>query len=57
MALAQSRADVCGVRLYVEDDNTIAKGVYERVGLTPSSYRIFESDFVLPKPSPSGHQS
>lgn len=56
MTLAQSRTDVCGVRLYVEGDNTIAKGVYERVGLTPSTYRIYESDFVLSKPSPSGHQ-
>ena len=51
MALAQSRADVCGVRLYVEGDNTVAQGAYERVGLTPSTYRIYESDFVLPKPS------
>ncbi|GAB1723954.1 MAG: GNAT family N-acetyltransferase [Nitrospira sp. CR1.1] len=57
MTLAQSRADVCGVRLYVEGDNRIAQGVYERVGLTPSTYRIFESDFVLPKPSPPGHNS
>ena len=51
MTLAQSRADVCGVRLYVEGDNTVAQGVYERVGLTPSTYRIYESDFVLPRPS------
>ena len=57
MNLAQSRADVCGVRLYVEGDNTIAQGVYERVGLTPSTYRIYESDFVLPKPSSPGHHS
>lgn len=56
MTLAHSRADVCGVRLYVEGDNTIAKGVYERVGLTPSTYRIYESDFVLSKSSPSGHR-
>lgn len=56
MTLAQSRTDVCGVRLYVEGDNTIAQEVYARVGLTTSSYRIFESDFVLPKPSPSGHK-
>lgn len=55
--LARSRADVCGIRLYVEGDNSIAKQVYERVGLTPSTYRIYESDFVLPKPSPSGHKS
>ena len=47
--LARSRADVCGIRLYVEGDNTIAKRVYEQVGLSPSTYRIYESDFVLPK--------
>jgi RimJ/RimL family protein N-acetyltransferase len=48
--LAQSQAGVCGVRLYVEGDNHIAKCVYERVGLSPSSYQVYESDFVLPKP-------
>lgn len=46
--LARSRTDVCGVRLYVEGDNAIAKQVYERVGLFSSTYRIYESDFVLP---------
>lgn len=49
---ARQRGDVCGIRLYVEGDNAVAQTVYERVGLTPSSYRIFEEDFVLsPKPS------
>jgi ribosomal protein S18 acetylase RimI-like enzyme len=57
MTLAQSRGDVCGVRLYVEGDNSIAQGVYERVGLTPSTYRIYESDFVLSKPISPGHNS
>ena len=46
--LARSRADVCGVRLYVEGSNTIAKRVYEHVGLSPSTYEMYESDFVLP---------
>lgn len=54
--LARSRADVCGVRLYVEGDNAIAKQVYERVGLFASTYRIFESDFVLPDHRTSGHK-
>jgi GNAT superfamily N-acetyltransferase len=49
LKLAQSRSGVCGVRLYVEGDNHIAKCVYERVGLSPSSYQVYESDFVLPK--------
>lgn len=44
---ARARADVCGLRLYVEAGNTTAQAAYERVGLAPSSYRIFECDFVL----------
>lgn len=46
---ARSRPDVCGVRLYVEADNTTAQMVYRRVGMSPSSYCVFEKDFVLPK--------
>ena len=46
--LARSRAEVCGVRLYVEGNNRIAKHVYDRVGLSLSTYQIYESDFVLP---------
>lgn len=52
--LAQARADVCGVRLYVEGSNRVAKQVYERVGLSPSTYEVYESDFVLP-PIESSH--
>lgn len=46
--MAQARADVCGIRLYVEANNRIAKQVYTRVGLSPSTYEVYESDFVLP---------
>ena len=46
--LARARPDVCGVRLYVEGSNRVAKHVYDRVGLFPSTYEIYESDFVLP---------
>ncbi len=44
---AKSRGDVCGVRLYVERENKIAKAVYTKVGLGTSSYHVFEDDFVL----------
>ncbi len=49
--LAQARAqeEVCGVRLYVEASNTVAQTVYRRVGLSPSPYQVFETDFVLPR--------
>ena len=47
--IEQAKADpgVCGVRLYVESANCIAQDVYRRVGLKPSSYAVFETDFVL----------
>ncbi len=47
MALAKTSPNVCGVRLYVEASNSTAQTVYRRVGLAPSSYAIFETDFVL----------
>lgn len=47
--LVKARAEprVCGIRLYVERDNLRAQTVYQRVGLTPSVYLVFERDFVL----------
>lgn len=47
MAETRARPDVCGVRLYVEAGNTTAQAAYERVGLSASTYRVFERDFVL----------
>jgi GNAT superfamily N-acetyltransferase len=47
--IERAKADpgVCGVRLYVESGNSVAQDVYRRVGLKPSSYSVFETDFVL----------
>ena len=47
--LVKAKADpcVCGLRLYVERDNRRAQTVYQRVGLRPSCYTIYEQDFVL----------
>jgi ribosomal protein S18 acetylase RimI-like enzyme len=47
MALAQAGPQVCGVRLYVEQENLTAQTVYKRVGLAPSGYTVYENDFVL----------
>jgi ribosomal protein S18 acetylase RimI-like enzyme len=46
-AKANAEPRVCGIRLYVEQDNQRAQTVYRRVGFTPSGYTIFERDFVL----------
>jgi len=47
MTTAKTSPNVCGVRLYVEKSNDVAQAVYRKVGLTPSSYAILETDFVL----------
>lgn len=47
LAAASARQDVCGVRLYVEQDNHVAQAAYRRVGLKPSCYAVYEHDFSL----------
>jgi ribosomal protein S18 acetylase RimI-like enzyme len=47
IASAKAAPDVCGVRLYVEQDNQTAQTVYQRLGLSPSAYKVYEQDFVL----------
>jgi GNAT superfamily N-acetyltransferase len=47
LAEAKSRNDVCGVRLYVDKDNRAAQQVYQRLGLNPAHYTMYEVDFVL----------
>jgi GNAT superfamily N-acetyltransferase len=44
---AQSTPGVCGIRLYVEQGNSIAQSVYEAMNLRPAKYQIWEVDFVL----------
>jgi ribosomal protein S18 acetylase RimI-like enzyme len=46
-ALARNTPGVCGLRLYVENDNQRAQGTYERVGMRRTAYQMYEVDFVL----------
>jgi ribosomal protein S18 acetylase RimI-like enzyme len=55
IASAKAAPDVCGVRLYVEQDNQTAQTVYQRLGLSPSAYKVYEQDFVL-TPQHRGHE-
>ena len=40
--MARARADVVGVRLYVERDNTRAQQTYAALGMQDAGYRMFE---------------
>ncbi|CAN5870708.1 GNAT family N-acetyltransferase [soil metagenome] len=39
---AAENGDVCGIRLYVEKENTHAQKVYEKVGMEASHYLMYE---------------
>jgi len=49
--LARQDSEVCGLRLYVEQDNETAIRAYKRLGLTPSGHVIYERDWASPKRS------
>ena len=42
---AQNSTDVCGIRLYVEQDNMTAQKVYQTLGLERTTYGVFEDIF------------
>jgi ribosomal protein S18 acetylase RimI-like enzyme len=43
-------AGACGLRLYVEKENTRAQEVYRRLGMGDSGYVVFETDWSGAKP-------
>lgn len=45
---AERQGNVAGIRLYVEQDNAVAQGVYTHIGLSVAPYKVFETDFILP---------
>ncbi|MBN2314276.1 MAG: GNAT family N-acetyltransferase [Sedimentisphaerales bacterium] len=38
--------DVCGLRLYVEQENMIAQRTYESIGMIPAPYRLYEESLM-----------
>ncbi|MQF82568.1 GNAT family N-acetyltransferase [SAR202 cluster bacterium AD-802-E10_MRT_200m] len=43
---ADSRKDICGIRLYVERTNAIAQQTYKKLGMVHSHYDLYETEFV-----------
>jgi ribosomal protein S18 acetylase RimI-like enzyme len=46
LAAAEASADVCGVRLYVEQDNHRAQQTYAALGMRDTGYRVMEQAFA-----------
>jgi ribosomal protein S18 acetylase RimI-like enzyme len=44
-AAAQDSGDACGLRLYVEKDNTHAQATYRALGMHGGTYLVMESMF------------
>ena len=42
LEMAKNEAHVCGVRLYVDRDNTAAKQTYSELGMSHSNYDMYE---------------
>ena len=40
---AKATPDVCGLRLYVERDNSVAQKTYEGLGMVDAGYRMYEA--------------
>ncbi|MDH3647724.1 MAG: GNAT family N-acetyltransferase [Gammaproteobacteria bacterium] len=47
--MAETRDDVCGLRLYVDDDNRDAQRVYAARGMARAGYHVMEIDFRSPQ--------
>ena len=43
--LAKNASDVCGIRLYVEHDNTNAQRTYLSLGMVETHYKLLEVEF------------
>ena len=54
--LARNQPDVCGLRLYVEHDNQRAQRTYQRLGLRPTSYHLYEVDFRIARTDSPEHE-
>lgn len=52
-AEARATSGVCGLRLYVENDNAHAQKTYAALGMADAHYRVFESAFG-PQCEPAG---
>ncbi len=44
--LAKTDGNVCGIRLYVDNDNEVAQKAYTKLGMTTTNYLLYEEDWT-----------
>ncbi|MFC1633376.1 GNAT family N-acetyltransferase [Planctomycetota bacterium] len=42
---ASQETNVCGLRLYVEQDNLTAQNTYQKIGMNQTPYKLYEESF------------
>ena len=47
LKLATNHTDVCGCRLYVEKENTLAQKTYKALGMSETHYKMYEEVFSV----------
>ena len=57
ISLAIKSKKVCGIRLYVDKNNTIAQKTYSKLGMKESNYIFFEKECWSVTPDPSGRSA
>ena len=45
-SLARAQSDTCGLRLYVDHENTRAQQTYDHLGMKRTHYDLYETDFL-----------
>ena len=51
--MAAGRSDVCGLRLYVDQENEAAQRAYESLGMYPTRYQMYEASEEAMPPTAS----
>ena len=51
--MAAGRSDVCGLRLYVDQENEAAQRAYECLGMYPTRYQMYEASEEAMRPTAS----
>lgn len=56
-SMARARGDVCGLRLYVEQNNAAAQATYKNLGMDETHYDVYEIELPMDRREADGHST